>query len=324
MVKNTGNLRKVPISKISINPENPRLIMDQERLDDLIGSIRGRGEILVPLSVYIGEDKKFIIIDGERRYRAALKLGISEIPVIIRSHPDKIEYVTDMFHIHNMREPWELVPTALKLKEIISYLKNKDKKEPTEGGLSKITGLTRSEIRRCKIILSFPIKIQDLILNEEARTSQEKKHIGKDKLLSEDFFIEVDKNIIGPIKGANKKLFKELGGKTGIFDSLAKKRRQGLIKNIVGFRPISKYIKNNPKKSGSYIRKFILEKGCSLESLLEETGLEFDIYKFSRNLKVFSGAIENLPKDLDPKIKKEILKYLRKMKQIINNKLKEL
>lgn len=317
------NLRIVPISLVEINEENPRIIFDQEKLDNLTESIKERKEILVPLSVFINEKKKYVIIDGERRYKAALKLGINKLPVIIRNHPNKEEYITDMFHIHHMREPWELVPTSIKLNEIILFFKKKNKRDPTEKELKKLTGLERSEIRRCKTVMSFSKEIQDIMLNEEARTSEEKKKIGKDKILSEDFFIEIDKNIIKPIENNNKKLFDDLGGEKEIVNTLIKKRRMGSIKNIVSFRPISKYIKENPRKSANPIRKFLTEENYSLEDLLEETGLDFDIYKFMRNLKIFVGALNNLPKELEDEKRKELFKNLRKIKEIITQKLKD-
>jgi ParB family transcriptional regulator, chromosome partitioning protein len=317
-------LRFVPINLIEINPQNPRQIFDQEKLDLLIESIKQRGEILVPLNVYIGENKKYIIIDGERRYRAALRLGIDNIPVIIREHPEKTEYITDMFHIHHMREPWELVPTSIKLKEIIDSFYKKYKKNPKEEDLIKKTGLNRAEIRRCKVIISFPEEIQDIMLSEEARTSIEKKKIGKERILSEDFFIEIDKNIVKPLQNSNNTLFKDLGGELKIMKSLIKKRREGYVKNIVAFRPISKFIKSNPRKSQEAIKKFLSEETYSLENLLEDTGLEFDIYKFSRNLKVFLGALNNIPSELSEERKKELLTNLRKIKKIVTNKLRDL
>jgi len=316
------NLRNIPIKHIESNPENPRIIFDQEKLDALIKSIKERGEILVPLSVFLNKKNKYTIIDGERRYRAALKLGLSELPVIIRKNPKESEYITDMFHIHNMCEPWELVPTATKLREIIDFFKKQYKKDPSEEDLNKLTGLSRSGIRRCKNVLELPIFIQDLMLKEESRTSKEKKIIGKDKILTEDFFIEVAKNIIKPLEQNNKKLFEESGKEKGIFECMIQKRKGGLIKNIVSLRPVSKYIKEHPRRSNKSIKDFILKENYSLENLLIDTGLEFDLYKFERNLKVFSGAITNIPEKLPPESKREISKFLRKMKGIINEKLK--
>lgn len=318
-----GDLMSLNIRMIETNTDNPRLIFDQEKLDDLISSIKSRGEILVPISVFLNKNKKYTIIDGERRYRAALKLGMSEIPVTIRKNPHE-DYVHDMFHIHHMREQWELVPTSLKLEEVIVFFQEKHKKEPTEDELIKLTGLTRSEVRRCKIILQFPKPIQNIILNEEAKTSKERGLIGKDKLLTEDFFIEVSKNLINPLKQNNKKLYRELKEDKGIFDNLIKKRRQGKISNIVSLRPICRYIRENPRKSMINLKKFILKEDYSLGNLLSDTGLEFDPYNFERNLKIFSGALSNLPEEMEESLKKKVASNLREIRKIITEKLKSL
>jgi ParB/RepB/Spo0J family partition protein len=129
-IKNS-NVRNVPLKLIEPNPKNPRLIFDQEELDRLIESIKNRG-MLVPLNVFLNEKKKFTIIDGERRYKASLQLGLKTLPVIINKKPHKEDYALDMFHIHNLLEPWELLPTALKLKEVTDLFKKNEGREPKE------------------------------------------------------------------------------------------------------------------------------------------------------------------------------------------------
>jgi len=312
--------RTVPIKLLEVNPTNPRLIFDQQELDKLVESIKNRG-ILVPLNVYLNEKKKFVIIDGERRYRASLQLGIKDVPVLVNQKPQEEDYVLDMFHIHHLLEPWELIPTAMKLEEVSKVQKKKTGKDPSETELSKLTGLTRSEIRRCRTVLSFPAEVQDRMLQEEAKTKEEKKLIGKEKLLTEDFFIEIDKNIIRPLRENNQKAYSELGEDEGIFQSVIHKREQGQIQNIVQFRPLAKYIRKHPKKSAVEIRRFIEKPNYSLEKLIENTGLEFDYFKFERNLNVFSGALEKIPPNLEEEQKKHLQKLLRDVKKLIDKKL---
>ncbi len=323
MAKDEGSVREVPINLIRTNLNNPRIIFDQEKLDRLLESVKERG-ILVPLNVFLNEDKKFTIIDGERRYKVALQLGLSKLPVIINERPKSEEYVKDMFHIHHLREPWELVPTAIKLQEVIDIFAKKEGHEPNERELNKITGLTISEIRRCRLILSFPEKIQDMMLEEEAKTSKEKSIIGKDKLLTEDFFIEMAKNIVKPLEENNSKVFKEIGGRKKIFEAIVEKRRQGLIKSIVALRPVSKYIKDRPNKGGQAIKNFILETRQSSDNLIEKVGLVFDLYKFERNMNVFYGAVDNIPENLKNEDKEKISKVLKRIRDFIDKKLKNL
>ena len=316
-------VRNLPITLIEPNPDNPRIIFDQEKMDDLIVSIKDR-DILVPLSVFQSA-KKFRIIDGERGYRASLQLGLKELPVIINSRPKDAEYVKDMFHIHHMREPWELVPTAIELEKVSKLLAEENKgKKPSEKELSKTTGLTVSEVRRCRTVLSFPTEIQDIMLKEEAKTKREKSEIGKDKILTEDFFIEIAKNIVKPLEDNNDAAFRQAGGKKKIYFSLVEKRRKGLIKNIVSLRPIPKYIRDHPVKAGKEIKKFIQDQQYSSDDLVNNVNLDFDLYKFQRNVNVFIGAIENIPDSLKEEQKVEILKILRQTEKEIKGKIKRL
>src|SRR4051812_31901251 len=75
------NARQLPIEQIAVNPEQSRQQFDEAALDELRRSVEQHG-ILEPLLVRpIGTE--FVIIAGERRYRAALAAGLSYVPVII-------------------------------------------------------------------------------------------------------------------------------------------------------------------------------------------------------------------------------------------------
>lgn len=75
-------LRTVPIDEISPNPEQPRHVFAEEDLASLADSIRQHG-ILNPLVVRRAEGR-YILIAGERRFRAAARAGLSEVPVVVR------------------------------------------------------------------------------------------------------------------------------------------------------------------------------------------------------------------------------------------------
>ena len=95
------------------NPDNPRLVFRQEDLDALQESIAEQG-ILVPLTLY-REGRGYRILDGERRWRCALKLGLSKVPAIIQPKPGRLQNIMMMFAIHHARKDWDPLPTALKL-----------------------------------------------------------------------------------------------------------------------------------------------------------------------------------------------------------------
>lgn len=79
-------LRTVPLDEIRPNPEQPREVFDREALDGLAASIREHG-VLTPLVVRRHEGR-YILIAGERRFRAAGLAGLSEVPVIVRDAPE--------------------------------------------------------------------------------------------------------------------------------------------------------------------------------------------------------------------------------------------
>ena len=101
-------LSEIPINEIDRNPENPRIVFRQAELEDLYESIRRYG-VQVPIAVY-EENNRFVLLDGERRWRCCLKLGKQTIPAIIRSKPTALNNLLLMFNIHSLREQWDLLP----------------------------------------------------------------------------------------------------------------------------------------------------------------------------------------------------------------------
>lgn len=157
------NLVLLDARQIEPNPENPRLIFRAEELDALEKSIARQG-ILVPLTVY--EDKrKYIILDGERRWRCALKLGV-KIPVIVQPKPDKMTNIMMMFAIHNKRKDWDPLPTAVKLSELEAIATKRYGRKPTERELSELASLSVSEVRRYKQLLALPQEYRDELMAE--------------------------------------------------------------------------------------------------------------------------------------------------------------
>jgi ParB family chromosome partitioning protein len=170
-------LFEIPVSGISPNPHNPRIVFDEEDLDELKGSIKKVG-ILVPVTVYRNTKSfpktEFVLLDGERRWRCAKELDLKTIPANVIDEPkDVTQNILFMFNIHHYRREWELFPTALKLEQLITSL-NSDQ----ESVLSNFTGVSRTMIRRCKALLWFPTKYRNVLMERNAKVST-------------DFFIEL-------------------------------------------------------------------------------------------------------------------------------------
>jgi ParB family transcriptional regulator, chromosome partitioning protein len=92
----TGNLKadsshSIPLEQIQLPPTQPRRYFDSEALKQLTESIKQHG-ILQPLLVRLVDEGKHELVAGERRYRAALEIGLKEVPVVIRELDDNAAF----------------------------------------------------------------------------------------------------------------------------------------------------------------------------------------------------------------------------------------
>src|SRR5262249_4138633 len=152
--------------------DNPRLIFRQDELDELRDSISEQG-ILVPLSVY-QDQRHYTLLDGERRWRCAIDLGMHNVPAIVQDKPDPVTNIMMMFAIHNARRDWDTLPTALKLEELEKMLVGPHGEAPTEKKLAAAASISRGEVRRYRKILAVPKRFRRLLLAEleKPRTQQ--------------------------------------------------------------------------------------------------------------------------------------------------------
>ena len=173
------DLARIDPETIDPNPNNPRRYFNEERLDLLRTSIQEVG-ILVPLIVYRTTDfDRYVLMDGERRWRCSLDLGLKSVPANIIETPSRLDNLLRMFNIHNVREDWPLISVALSLRTVIE-----ESNEDRETRLARLTGLTRSTVRRAKRILSLPEYEIELI--------QREAHLDRSKQVHrEDLYLEI-------------------------------------------------------------------------------------------------------------------------------------
>jgi ParB family chromosome partitioning protein len=230
VVSDGGELAAIDPDLITANPNNPRRYFNEERLDLLRTSIQEVG-ILVPLIVYRspGESDAYVLMDGERRWRCALDLGLEVVPVNVISAPDPLENLLRMFNIHNVREDWALVSVALSMKEVITI-----SGEDRESRLSEMTGLTRSTVRRAKRLLSIPESELELIRNEA--------HLDRSKQVHrEDLYLEIE-----AAESVVRSELPDIGrrfSRPEIIRAFATKAEVGSLRAITDFRLVSKLIK---------------------------------------------------------------------------------
>ncbi len=219
---------ELPIKKLGPNPHNPRLLFDREDMDILEDSISRVG-ILVPLTVY--RDSKthnYVILDGQRRWICAQRVGLITVPVNEVAEPTLVQNIVTMFQIHKLRKDWELMPTALKLELLMRELgERKDKR------LAELTGLDEAVVVRCKKLLSYPLRFQDLMLDADPT-----------KRVKADFFIEL--YVVRNDREVNKMPW---FSKDNFTDNMLKKLHTKGLRSVTEFRLAKQHI-NNAVKAG--------------------------------------------------------------------------
>jgi ParB-like chromosome segregation protein Spo0J len=224
-----GKLQYLLPSEIKASTHNPRLLFDPAQLLELKTNIAEHG-VLVPITVFPTKGQKtYSILDGERRFRCVAELTSEghvgkdgkplTLPANIVEPPTKVAGLLYMFSIHNIREAWELMPTALGLQAVMQELGEKDNKV-----LAKLTGLSEPQIERCKVLLDFPEKFQNMSLDPDPKTR-----------IPSNFWIEAK-----PVLDlALEKLpvIKKLGFVTAT-DKLVEKYRAKKIKSVIHFRRV--------------------------------------------------------------------------------------
>ena len=149
----------VPVEKIYPNPNQPRKSFQEEKLIELANSIKTKG-IVQPLIVRKkkGTKESFEIVAGERRWRAAQRAQIHELPVIIKEFTD-IE-VLEIAIIENVQRA-DLNP----IEEALGYKNLMENFDHTQDGLSKEIGKSRSHIANLLRLLNLPSSVQELLIS---------------------------------------------------------------------------------------------------------------------------------------------------------------
>jgi ParB/RepB/Spo0J family partition protein len=222
-----AKLQQIPVDKIDRNPDNPRIVFRPGELDDLLESIRIYG-VQVPISVY-REHGRYVLIDGERRWRCASKLNKDTIPALVQKKPKPLENLLLMFNIHALREQWDLLTVALKLPSIIKLLTSELGERPTERELSEKTGLGRGLIRRCKLLMNLPKQYQDQILAELEKPKAEQRY-------TEDLFIELER----ALTTVSRAMPEVIPDRDKVRRVLLKKFKAKIINNRVLFRDLAR------------------------------------------------------------------------------------
>ena len=152
-----SGVTSIPISSISPNPHQPRKQFEKKPLDELTASIKEKG-VLTPVTVYKAENE-YVLVAGERRWRASQQAGLKEIPAYLVSVTGEKD-VMEMALVENIqRENLNAIEEA----EAYAYLNSKFNLSHT--AIAKAVGKNRSTVSNSLRLLSLPNEIKESIQN---------------------------------------------------------------------------------------------------------------------------------------------------------------
>lgn len=150
---------ELELSKIDPNPEQPRSSFNNTSIEELAQSIASVG-IIQPLTVREGDYGRYIIISGERRYKAARRAGLTTVPVYVRKVND--QKLLEMSLVENIqREDLNPLEIAITLDRLITECKI------TQDVLSERVGKNRTTISNYIRLLKLPSEIQIALSRNE-------------------------------------------------------------------------------------------------------------------------------------------------------------
>ena len=231
---------KLSISDLYPNKFQPRKIFDKDSLSDLEKSIKERG-IIQPIIVRKSkEDSKYEIIAGERRWLAAQKAGLHEVPVVVTEADDlkSLEFAIVENVQRNDLNPLEEAQGYQRLINDFSYDQEK---------VSKFIGKSRSYITNCLRILTLPSDVLNLIETKKLSTGHAKILVGlqnagfvAQKIIEKKLSVRQSENFV--------KIFKK---KKSVYIKSSDPNIQNLEKSISDKIGLNVLIKNNKKNKGT-------------------------------------------------------------------------
>ncbi|AWH85268.1 hypothetical protein HYN59_09120 [Flavobacterium album] len=257
----SDNLKQVETSKIEFDKDNPRReseaqIKSQPSFRNLVSSVRDDG-IIVPLIVK-AKDKGFVLIDGERRLRAAIEVNLSKIPVLVAK--DHIDGKILAYKTHKLHEKWSTVAETTSIKHIVDELKKQDPDVTDTVLKKKIIEITHENNTKAGDMLEI-IKFEDKYI-ERAMTND----------LSHSYLVQIGKSFINKIKKEHPNILK-LYTEDQLRSIMAEKALKGLLGNtrflMDNFKELFNDVSNKTEVE-KIIIKFLNNKARDIRSAHEE------------------------------------------------------
>jgi|TARA_B100001094_G_C18166804_1_gene792615 ParB family chromosome partitioning protein len=238
-IENKNN--KLSLSEIIPNKYQPRKIFDEENLDDLTKSIKERG-VIQPIIVRVSNDKnsKYEIIAGERRWLAARKAGLHDIPAVVIDADDlkSLEFAI----VENVQRN-DLNP----LEEALGYKRLIDEFSYDQEKVSKFIGKSRSYITNALRLLNLPKEVIKFVEDRKISAGHAKILVGLEnavfianKIIDKKLSVRQAENFV--------KIFKKKNNSTFARKDPNIKNLEKQVENKIG---LVVQIKNNKNNKGS-------------------------------------------------------------------------
>ena len=159
----SSSISEIPLQYIYANPDQPRHDFDQEALEELAQSIKEHG-VISPITLRKNSANNYMIIAGERRYRASKMVGLETIPAYVRTAKD--EQVMEWALIENVqREDLNAIEEAL------AYTKIMESRDLTHTELAKVVGKSQAYVTNTIGLLRLPEEVKDLVIDNKISMS---------------------------------------------------------------------------------------------------------------------------------------------------------
>ena len=289
------SLREVSPKEVRFSKQNPRGekpgdIKADKTFEQLKDSVVQFG-VLVPIVVHEerGTDgKRFTLIDGERRLRAALASGRERIPAHIATAEEPLSELVQAFHIHMLRKQWRQVATARALKRIKAELQKKGAEKRDKELLEELqaqTGCTDAQLKSLERGIQYP----EAVLKEVDEGKIKWSHL-----------IQIEQSFVEQLQQHYGGLLKELGVKK-VRDVLTQKARRRILSST---RALIDYVmpvivrartKEEKKVAEKLLKEFVNSEDMPAEEIKKRFEKE---YPPPRDLVEIAGNIIETAEDL--------------------------
>ena len=205
--KTVSKNNKISVSDLVRNRYQPRKTFDEESLEELTNSIKSRG-IIQPIIARPSSGNKYEIIAGERRWLAAQRAGLHEVPVVVVDADDKnaLEFgIVENVQRHDLNS----------IEEAEGYKRLIDEFSYDQEQVAKFIGKSRSHITNSLRLLSLPDEVIEFVKENKITPGHAKILVGLEncqliskKIISKKLSVRQTESLVRAYKTPSKKLMK--------------------------------------------------------------------------------------------------------------------